>query len=277
MLCRTGSATIPSHYQKTRRKRVHFDPIRPGGDEMKVGRSKSTAVGGVSTRVAARAAKRSQPDDLSPVPANGDALSIMGIPEDQLTPKVRTAIIGLLRDVDQLRQELDVSRAQLLVLEKLADQDALVPMANRRAFVRELSRMISYAQRYEVPSSLLYFDINELKAINDTLGHAAGDAAIRHVAQTLLTNVRRSDLVGRLGGDEFAVLLAHSDQETAESKASALVRKVETRPFVWQDKPIALRIAYGSHTFLGNEDAAVALDAADRAMYARKQESRQHR
>jgi diguanylate cyclase (GGDEF)-like protein len=244
---------------------------------MKVGRSKSTAAGGVSTRVAARVAKRSPSDDPSPGPATGDAISIMGIPEDQLTPKVRTAIIGLLRDVDQLRQELEVNRAQLLILEKLADQDAMVPMANRRSFVRELSRMISYAQRYEVPSSLLYFDINELKAINDTLGHAAGDAAIRHVAHTLLTNVRRSDLVGRLGGDEFAVLLAHSGQETAESKAETLVRKIESRPFVWQDKPIALRIAYGSHTFLGNEDAAVALDAADRAMYARKQESRQHR
>lgn len=244
---------------------------------MKVGRSKSTAASGVSTRVAARAARRSQPDDLSPVSAIGDALSIMGIPEDQLTPKVRTAIMALLRDVDQLRGELEVSRAQLLLLEKLADQDAMVPMANRRAFVRELSRMISYAQRYEVASSLLYFDINELKAINDTLGHAAGDAAIRHVAHTLLTNVRRSDLVGRLGGDEFAVLLTHSGQEAAEGKAAALVRKIESRPFVWQDQSIALRIAYGSHTFQGGEDAAVALDAADRAMYARKQESRQHR
>lgn len=244
---------------------------------MKVGRSKSTAASGASARVAARTVKRSVSDDLSPAQAIHDALSIMGIPETELTPKVRTAIMSLLRDVDQMRQELEVSRAQILVLEKLADQDAMVPIANRRAFVRELSRLISYAQRYEVPSSLLYFDINELKAINDTLGHAAGDAAIRHVAHSLLTNVRRSDLVGRLGGDEFAVLLVHSDQETADTKATALVRKIESRPFVWQDQSIALRIAYGSHTFMGNEDAAVALDAADRAMYVRKQESRQHR
>ena len=254
---------------------VRFDPIRPGGDAMKVGRSKSTATSGAAARVGNRSANRSVSEDFSPPETIHDAISIMGIPETELTPKVRTAIIGLLRDVDQMRQELEVSRAQLLTLEKLADQDTMVPMANRRAFVRELTRMISYAQRYEVPSSVLYFDINELKAINDTLGHAAGDAAIRHVAHALLANVRRSDLVGRLGGDEFAVLLGHADQDTAESKATALVRKIESRPFVWQDKSIALRIAYGSHTFIGNEDAAVALDAADRAMYIRKQESRQ--
>ena len=206
-----------------------------------------------------------------------DVISIMGIPEDELTPKVRNAIMSLLQDVDRLRQEVAVGRAKLLQLEKLADQDSLVPMANRRAFVRELSRMISFAHRYEVPTSLLYFDINDLKTINDTLGHAAGDAVIQFVATTLNNNVRQSDLVGRLGGDEFAVLLAHSDARAAESKAAALARKVELEPFVWEGKPIALRIAYGSYTFKDGEDAAVALDAADRAMYAHKQESRQHR
>jgi len=150
-------------------------------------------------------------------------------------------------------------------------------MANRRAFVRELSRMISFAHRYEVPSSLLYFDINGLKMVNDTFGHAAGDAVIRHVATALTNNVRQSDLVGRLGGDEFAVLLSHADERAAENKAAALARNVESRPFVWEDKSITLSIAYGSYTFKDGEDAAVALAAADRAMYARKQENRQHR
>ena len=243
---------------------------------MKLGRSKSAASGGFAARDASRGDKRAIVDGDMPAQAQ-DALSIMGIPEAELTPKVRAAIMGLLRDVDQLRHEVEENRARVLDLEKLADQDSLGPMANRRAFVRELSRMISFAERYEAPSSLLYFDINELKAINDSRGHAAGDAVIRHVANTLLANVRRSDLVGRLGGDEFAVLLVHSDHAMAESKAAALARKIETRPLAWDSESIALRIAYGSYTFTGGEDAAVALDAADRAMYARKQDSRQHR
>lgn len=247
------------------------------GDKMKVGRSKSTA-GGSPTKSGGRVtAGRSASRDNLPPPAVRDAVSIMGIPENELTPKVRAAIMGLLGDVERLRQEVAAGRDKIIHLEKLADQDAMVPMANRRAFVRELSRMISFAHRYEVPSSLLYFDINDLKTINDTFGHAAGDAVIHHVATSLNDNVRQSDLVGRLGGDEFAVLLTHSDAMAAESKAAALARHIENLPFVWEGKPMALRIAYGSYTFKDGEDAAVALDAADRAMYACKHESRQHR
>lgn len=204
-------------------------------------------------------------------------MSIMGIPEGELTPKVRSAIMGLLLDVDRLRQELEVQRERVRHLEKLADQDALVPMANRRAFVRELARMIAFTERYDTPASLLYFDINRLKEINDTLGHAAGDAVIRHVAHTLIDNVRESDIVGRLGGDEFAVLLSHADKPTAEDKAAVLAATIESQPFAWEGDPIPLQIAYGSYTFKGGEDPALALDAADRAMYARKQESRLHR
>jgi len=244
---------------------------------MKVGRSKSTTASRVaSTRaVSARSVGKGVKRAERSAKAIGDAVSIMGVPEAELTPKVRTAIMGLLRDVDRLRQELDLQRERVRHLEQLADQDAMVPMANRRAFVRELSRMIAFAERYETPSSLLYFDINRLKEINDTLGHAAGDAVIRHVANTLIGNVRESDIVGRLGGDEFAVLLSHADRTAAEDKAATLACTIETQPFAWEGDPIPLRIAYGSYTFTGGEDAAVALDAADRAMYARKMESRQ--
>ncbi len=245
---------------------------------MKIGRSKSAATSGIAnTRTVSRAVKRSTSDAVSAARTVQDAMSIMGIPEAELTPKVRTAIMGLLLDVDRLRQELEVQRERVRHLETLADQDALVPMANRRAFVRELARMIAFAERYETPASLLYFDINRLKEINDTLGHAAGDAVIRHVASTLIGNVRESDIVGRLGGDEFAVLLCHADQPAAENKASVLAATIESQPFAWEGDPIPLQIAYGSYTFKGGEDPAVALDAADRAMYARKQESRLHR
>ena len=85
----------------------------------------------------------------------------------------------------------------------LADEDSLLPVINRRAFVRELSRAMSFAQRYTQPSSLAFFDVNNMKTINDELGHAAGDAALMHVAEMLLEHVRHSDVVGRLGGDQW--------------------------------------------------------------------------
>ncbi|MGB8273846.1 MAG: GGDEF domain-containing protein [Alphaproteobacteria bacterium] len=200
-----------------------------------------------------------------------DASTILSIPEHELTPKVRTAILRLMEEVDHLRRELEQSRARIAYLENLADQDTLLPVANRRAFVRELTRMMAFAERYRAPASLLYFDINAMKDVNDTHGHGGGDAALKHVADVLLKNTRSSDVVGRLGGDEFAVILANADQATANEKATLLAAAIENAPFEWHGKQIGLTVSVGAYTFRGGENAGEALDAADRAMYERKQ------
>jgi diguanylate cyclase (GGDEF)-like protein len=201
-----------------------------------------------------------------------DSISVMGIPESEVTPRVREAIQMLMAEVQRLRRELEAGRARISHLEKLADEDSLTPVINRRAFVRELSRMMAYAERYRTPGSIVYFDVNGLKAINDQFGHAAGDAALRHVADQLLHNVRESDAVGRLGGDEFAVILVHADETVARDKAAALAAAIENSGFAWQGEPIRLSAAYGTFTFHGGGDAAYALHAADQDMYGRKQQ-----
>ena len=203
-----------------------------------------------------------------------EAVSLAGVPESEMTPRVRQALMGLLGEVDRLRRELDDSRNRIAFLERLADEDSLMPIANRRAFVRELSRMMAFAQRYGTPASVIYFDLDGLKAVNDEHGHAAGDAALQHIAQILVESVRNTDVVGRLGGDEFGVLLVQSDEETASRKADSLAETIRTRPLLWQGKEITLSAAYGAHSFHGNENAAEALDAADRAMYERKKQRR---
>ena len=77
---------------------------------------------------------------------------------------------------------------------------------------RELSKVVSFTERYGGGASLNYVDVNELKTINDTYGHAAGDEALLTVAKRLLEQVRETDVVGRLGGDEFGVILAQTDK-----------------------------------------------------------------
>jgi diguanylate cyclase (GGDEF)-like protein len=203
-----------------------------------------------------------------------ETVSLAGVPEAEMTPRVRQALMGLLGEVDRLRRELTDARNRISFLERLADEDSLMPIANRRAFVRELSRMMAFAQRYGTPASVVYFDVNGLKQINDAYGHAAGDAALQHIAQTLVDSVRNTDVVGRLGGDEFGVLLVQTDEETAVRKADALASAITARPLLWQDTEIPLSAAYGTHSFDGSENAAEALDAADRAMYLRKKEQR---
>jgi diguanylate cyclase (GGDEF)-like protein len=239
---------------------------RHGAAAMKIERTKNP---NRPTRVAVRSSVVPRADSALARDVN-DVASIMGIPSHELTPKVTEALVSLIAEVDNLRQELARKDARIVQLEHLADQDTLVPVANRRAFVREMSRVMSFAERYGAESSLIFFDVNGLKQINDTFGHAAGDAALFRIATTLAENVRGSDVVGRLGGDEFGILLVQADEKAAISKASRLADEIAARPLEWNGATIPLRLAFGTFTFSGGENARDALEAADRAMYAQK-------
>ncbi len=242
---------------------------------MKIGNTRSVGggarLGGVgAARPAAGPSAASASSSVGGAGSVQDATSVLGIPESEFTPKVRSAIMALLKEVDVLRHELEKSKARISHLEKLADEDALVPVANRRAFVRELSRMLSFAQRYDAPVSVLYFDVNDMKRINDNFGHTAGDAVIAHVATLLAGNVRESDIVGRLGGDEFGVILANADENAARRKAEQLARVISTTPVQFKGQSITVEITYGAYALKGDDDAHAMIDQADRAMYERK-------
>lgn len=212
--------------------------------------------------------------DVTPRPQLCDVASIMGMPAADVTPVLQSAITRLISEIDSLRTRVGMQQARIAQLERLADQDWLTPIVNRRAFMRELSRIVSFNRRYGATSGVIYFDLNGLKAINDTYGHAAGDAAILKVADALRHNVRESDLVGRLGGDEFAVLMSRAGGEEAEKKAASLKARIERDPLEWLGETIPLRLAYGVHIIGNGENASEALAAADKAMYAQKRGAR---
>ena len=199
-----------------------------------------------------------------------DVASIAGLDEAELSPGVRAALSALMEEVHRLRGELDRSRRRIEHLERLADEDSLLPMANRRAFVRELSRMVSFAERYGNTGMVLYFDVNNLKQLNDQYGHAAGDAALKKIAEVLLANVRESDVVGRLGGDEFGVILVQVDEAGGREKAASLAALIAASPLEWGGKTIELSVAYGLNPLTGAGGADHALHAADQAMYQQK-------
>jgi diguanylate cyclase (GGDEF)-like protein len=192
------------------------------------------------------------------------------IAEGKLTPQVRETLARFEAERVAMQRELEEARTRIAHLERLADEDSLAPIANRRAFVRELSRMIAFTRRYGPPSSVIYFDVNGMKQINDTHGHPAGDAALRHVAAVLTQNVRSSDIVGRLGGDEFGVILAQTGQEKANAKAATLAQSIGTSVLRWGSIDIPISAAYGVYSFTANDDAQDAIEAADKAMYKQK-------
>jgi diguanylate cyclase (GGDEF)-like protein len=235
------------------------DPVRPGS---------VSRPGAVRTASAPAAASKSS---APAAPASViDVQGLLGIPAQELTPRVREAFVSLLREVETLRDELERAKIRLTEMERLADTDTLSQIANRRAFVRELTRIMSYANRYKVSTSLLFFDLNGLKIINDTYGHAAGDAVLMHTADVFQENIRGSDVLGRLGGDEFAIILSHATEEQARQKAEQLLAALADSAINYEGHQLKMTSAVGVYTFGPDETPSMVLERADRAMYENK-------
>ena len=181
-------------------------------------------------------------------------------------------IYGVARDVTE-RKALEQE------LERLSQHDPLTGLFNRRRFEEELRRQLAYTRRYGKGGALLMIDLDRFKQINDELGHAAGDEALRHVAQLLSDNLRASDtvardvdpMVARLGGDEF-VGLPEADGAGAEAAAERLAAAVGEAPLMIGDREVELRVSIGVATFDGDgiPPEQELLAAADRAMYLAK-------
>lgn len=177
---------------------------------------------------------------------------------------------ALLAEIERLRAEVADLTLRAERAEALADHDVLTRALNRRGFVTALTRTMAYCRRHQVEAVLLYLDMDGFKAVNDGLGHAAGDEALIRVADLLLENVRESDAVGRLGGDEFALLLLHAGLEEGRDKARRLAATLEADGFQWQGERVALGGSFGVRAYAGQIDPETWLSEADAAMWLRK-------
>ncbi len=197
-------------------------------------------------------------------------VSVIRVPETELTPNVRRALRALIREVHQLRQDNKALRSNIRYMETLADRDVFLPVLNRRAFLRDVSRALALAERHDAPSSLIYLDLNGFKHINDRYGHGAGDAVLRQVVDLINTHVRRTDSVGRLGGDEFGIVLTLTPETAACQKASELAAAIAAAP-VWRaGHALRLSAAWGVQALTPGKSVEQIMAAADAAMYARK-------
>ena len=175
-----------------------------------------------------------------------------------------------LRVLEQLAAEREELTQKLAAAEDLADRDTLTPTLNRRAFLRELHRTMSEVERYKSPAAVLYIDLDGFKALNDSHGHAAGDAVLRQVGRLLVDQVRESDIVGRLGGDEFGLILNRAPADEARVKAQSLIDKINSCTLVHAGVAHHVRASIGMHAIAIVEDPETAIARADEAMYADK-------
>jgi diguanylate cyclase (GGDEF)-like protein len=192
-----------------------------------------------------------------------------------MSEALSTSNLGLVDEVvrdtiARLLDENDVLKARIAELERLADTDQLTPLPNRRAFVREAERAIARVARYGTPVALMYVDVDNLKAINDAHGHAAGDAALNHLAGLLRAELRAGDFVARIGGDEFALLVEPVDAAAADAKARALRDGAADSEFAWQRATVSLGISIGVTMIDAGDSVEGLIARADDRMYAAK-------
>lgn len=176
----------------------------------------------------------------------------------------------LLAEIERLKAELLEAKWQIAELEARADVDPLTDILNRRGFDRELARALAYVKRYGGRAALVAIDLDGFKPINDSHGHAAGDALLKAVAARLVASLRASDIVARLGGDEFAAVLWNLD----EAQAAAKSRDLEASIAAVRVDGLAVGASAGAVMLDGNRTPAEITDAADKSMYARKRERR---
>ena len=201
---------------------------------------------------------------LGAVVLEGDA------PGEVAAPEVRN--VGLLAAIaaTSLRVAWDFEETM-----RRAHTDQLTGLNNRRHFDEQLHRLLAESDRFGHPTSLLLCDIDHFKRINDSYGHDAGDAVLRHVAAIFMEQVRAVDICARYGGEEMAVLLPQTAWQGAAELAERLRASLEKRPARFAGSEISLTASFGvaSYPELARS-REVLFPAADRALYQAKNAGR---
>jgi diguanylate cyclase (GGDEF)-like protein len=160
-------------------------------------------------------------------------------------------------------------------LGKQADRDYLTGLLNRRSFELLAEKTFSMAVRNKQVFSLITFDIDRFKIINDTYGHDVGDKAIQHISELIISGSRDSDIVSRFGGEEFVVMLPTTNRENANVVAEKIRKKIQNSPFTLNGLVIEMTVSGGVSQYLRTEKGWFAsLKRSDKALYKAKKSGR---
>jgi diguanylate cyclase (GGDEF)-like protein/PAS domain S-box-containing protein len=189
--------------------------------------------------------------------------------------------VGLLKDDDgnpasYVSQFLDVTAAHEAreKLRFLAAHDALTSLANRHQLLERLRSLLSVAMHSGRHLAVLFVDLDNFKPVNDTHGHAAGDAVLVEVAERLRSNVRRDDVVARIGGDEFVLALPNVRNQADAEIVAAKVHRVMAEPIEYEGNSLRITVSLGLTMAQPGESADETLKRADAALYHAKESGR---
>ena len=179
------------------------------------------------------------------------------------TQRMRVRVTDLEREIHGLHKSLQEEQSLRMI-------DALTGIPNRAAYDDRIRHEFSRWQRENAAISVLAWDIDRFKEINDAYGHSAGDKVLRVIAQHLAQHVRGTDFVARYGGEEFVMILIGTDAQQALVAADKIRSGIENMGFHFHNKPVVVTASCGITTFRGDDTPESIFDRADRALYRAK-------
>ena len=181
----------------------------------------------------------------------------------------------IIYDVTDIASNRNALEKANLELEKLSRTDRLTQLNNRGYWEECLTQEFSRFKRYKTTCSVIMFDIDHFKLVNDTYGHQAGDEVIREVSKVLLHNLRKTDIAGRYGGEEFGVILGNTDADSAVIFCERVREEIAALEVVYEEKLIKITVSLGiSQAVESTSDYVSWLNQADQALYASKEGGR---
>ena len=183
-----------------------------------------------------------------------------------VAPGVLWPLVSLLIKIDRLESEM----------RRLATYDSLTGLLTRRAFFHDANAFISFAEREQIPFSVITLDLDKFKNINDSYGHPGGDEVLKHFAMTAKSILRKGDLIGRIGGEEFALLLPNTSEEAANTFSERLHNLIRELTVIHDELSIKFTISMGLVSLLPNVSYNIEniLKDADKSLYLAKEKGR---
>ena len=180
--------------------------------------------------------------------------------------------------LSEAENKIVTQQKKIAILEDLATTDELTSLKNRRGFQEAFLAEIDRSKRGTSKGGLLVMiDLDNFKTINDHHGHPCGDAVLKLVAQTLLNEIRKTDIAARLGGDEFTLLLTNTNKGEAAARAQMIGWKLNNLSLAWYGEIIPVHASVGLKSFGKDDQADSIMHAADTALYTSKFDRRFNR
>jgi diguanylate cyclase len=188
--------------------------------------------------------------------------------------KSREHIVQLTNHIKQIEQESTALKVSAEKARSLALKDALTGIWNRQALNEIMEKEYTRWLRYQNPLSIIIWDVDFFKRVNDTYGHAAGDKVLKTIAQIFNQATRDADFIGRFGGEEFMGVFPETRLEEALKLANKIREKVANSKFHYENKPVPITASAGLATFRPNDSIDDVFKRADKALYKAKETGR---